>query len=85
MRWYVDPASGHVVREDYTALTQAGPVPSQTDLSDWKTTDGITLPAVHNNFQGGQETSIVTFSSWQFNPPLDAALFQKPASAPPAK
>jgi len=85
MRWYVDPSSGHVVREGYTALTQAGPVPSQTDLSDWKTTDGITLPAVHNNFQGGQETSVVTFSSWQFNPPQDPAMFQKPAAAPPAK
>ncbi len=85
MRWYVDPASGRIVREAYTTLSQAGPMPSQTDLSDWKTTDGITLPAVHKNFQGGQETSVVTFTSWQFNPTTDAALFQKPSSTTPAK
>jgi len=80
MRWFVDPESGHVVRETYEAVGRTGPFHGETDLSDWRTTDGITLPAMHKNKENGSDSSVVEFTRVQFNPPLDPKLFQAPAA-----
>ena len=82
MRWFVDPASGHVLREGYTAMGQSGPFKGETDLSEWTTTDGISLPSLHKNKQDGKDSSVVKTTSLQFNPPIDAKLFDKPAAKP---
>jgi hypothetical protein len=55
----------------------------ETDLDDWKTSDGITLPALHKNKQNGQDSSVVQFTSVEINPTVDPKLFTKPAD--PAK
>lgn len=78
MRWYVDPSTGRVLRETYEGMGQAGPFQGETDFSDWKTTDGITLPSTHANKQDGKESSLVKTTSIQFNPPIDPKLFEKP-------
>ena len=83
IRWFVDPESGHVVRETYQTLGRSGPVAGETDLSDWKTTDGITLPTLHKNKEDGKDSSTVEFTSVQFNPPVDPKLFEKPAEPKP--
>ena len=86
IRWFVDPQSGHVVRESYEAVGRSGPFHGETDLSDWRTTDGITLPTVHKNKENGKDSSVVEFTSVQYNPTLDAKLFEKPpAEAKPAQ
>jgi hypothetical protein len=84
-RWFVDPASGHVLRESYETVGRSGPAHGETDLSDWKTTNGITLPATHKNKQNGQDTSVVEFSNIEFNPTIDPKLFEKPTDAKPAQ
>jgi zinc protease len=81
IRWFVDPQSGRVLREIYQTLGRSGPVPGQTDLSDWQATDGITLPMMHKNKENGQDSSTVEYKSVQFNPPIDPKLFEKPAGA----
>jgi zinc protease len=78
IRWFVDPQSGHILREGYEAMGQSGPVHGETDLSGWKTTDGITLPTLHKNKENGKEASVVEFGSVQYNPPADPKLFEKP-------
>jgi zinc protease len=78
IRWFVDPSNGHVVREDYQAVGRSGPFQGETDLSDWKTTDGITLPAVHTNKENGKQTSIVESTKIEFNPQIDPKLFERP-------
>lgn len=83
IRWFVDPQSGHILRESYETLGRSGPVPGETDLSDWKTTDGITLPALHKNKENGKDASVVEFTSVQLNPSLDPKLFEKPAAPTP--
>jgi zinc protease len=86
IRWYVDPKTGRVLRETYAALGASGAFQGQTDLSDWKTFDGITFPLKHVNKQDGKDTSIVTFTEVHFNPDVDPKLFDKPAAtAPPAQ
>jgi len=82
MRWYVDPESGRILRETYSALGRSGPFQGETDLSDWKAFDGVTLPAKHVNKQDGKESSTVTFTEIHVNPEVDPKLFDKPASKP---
>jgi len=79
VRWFVDPKSGHIVREAYEGMGRSGPFHGETELSEWKTTDGITLPAMHKNKENGRDSSIVEFTSVQFNPAVDPKLFEKPA------
>ena len=81
IRWFVDPKTGHIVQEAYEAVGRSGLMHDQTVLSDWKTTDGITLPALHQNKENGKDSSVVAFTRVQFNPAIDPKLFEKPPTA----
>jgi zinc protease len=78
IRWYVDPKSGHILRETYTAVGASGPFQGETDLSDWKTFDGLSLPTKHVNRENGKDSSVITFTEMHFNPDIDPKLFEKP-------
>ncbi len=80
IRWFVDPQTGHILRETYAT---AGAMPRQTELIDWKTSDGITLPYLHKNSENGRLASVVTYNSIEINPAVDPKVFEKPAE--PAK
>jgi hypothetical protein len=79
VRWYVDPKSGHILREKYKAMGQSGPFDGETDLKDWRAEDGLTMPRQHENKQNGQQTSTAEFKKIEINPTLDPKLFAKPA------
>ena len=85
VRWYVDPASGLLLRESYTAIGDAGTFNGETDLSEWKMFDGIKIPTKHLNRQNGTESSIVTFIEVSLNPQVDTKLFEKPAATASAQ
>ena len=86
LRWYVDPARGVLLRESYTATGNSGPFQGETDLSEWKSFDGVSFPTRHVNKQDGKESSVVTFTEVHINPQLDPKLFDKPATTrPPAQ
>ena len=80
VRWLVDPATAHVLSERYEAVAPSGPFQGETDLENWKTTDGITLPTVHKNKQNGKLTSTVESTKIEFNPVIEPKLFEKPAN-----
>ncbi len=82
VRWYVDPKTGYILREQYKALGQSGPFDGETNLSDWRTVDGLTMPYQHENKQNGQPTSTAEFKKIELNPTVDPKLFAKPAEAP---
>jgi zinc protease len=82
VRWYVNPSTGVLLRESYTATSNAGPFHGETDLSEWKTFDGVSIPTRHLNRQDGKEASVVTFTQVHLNPQIDPKLFDKPAAAP---
>jgi hypothetical protein len=84
MRWFVDPQSGRILQESYDAMGRSGPMHAVTELSEWKTTDGVAFPSVHTNKQDGKTTNTSTFNSIQFNPPVDSKLFEK-STAPEGK
>ena len=79
IKWYVDPASGHILREKYMTVGPHGPGEGTTDLSNWQTTDGISLPALHTNQLNGNESSTAEFTEIKFNPVVDPKIFEKPS------
>ncbi len=81
-KWFVDPQTGHVLRATYSSLTPQGPAQTSTDYSDWKTTDGLTLPSTQISTRNGEPFSTEKIDSIQINPPIDPKLFEKPAAAP---
>lgn len=78
LRWYVDPNTGHVLREKYKGVGRSGPFEGETNFSDWRTADGVTLPYKHENKQNGEEASLVEYKKIELNPPVDPKLFEKP-------
>ena len=80
MRCYLDPQSGRVLRESYRTIGIAGPVQAETDLEDWKTSDGLTLPYLRKTKQNGEDSSSTQYTTIQINPAVDPKLFDKPVS-----
>jgi hypothetical protein len=80
-RWYIDPKNGRVLRERFTAMGRSGPFQSENDFSEWKSFDGLMLPAKQVSKQDGTETGTVTFTEIHVNPQVDSKLFDKPASS----
>ncbi len=85
LRWYIDPKTGYILREKYKAMGQSGSFDGESDLSDWRTVDGLTMPYQHANKQNGSETSSAEFKKIELNPTVDPKLFAKPAEAPAEK
>jgi zinc protease len=81
VRWYIDPKTGYVLREKYKAMGQSGPFEGETNLADWRATDGLSMPYKHQNEQNGKETSNAEVKKIELNPQLDPKLFAKPAEA----
>jgi|tagenome__1003787_1003787.scaffolds.fasta_scaffold20983460_2 zinc protease len=81
LRWYVDPSTGRILREKYKGMGQGGPFDGESELSDWRTADGITLPYKHQNKQNGEQTSTAEFKKIELNPQIDPKMFEKPADA----
>jgi hypothetical protein len=80
IRWYVDPQSGHILKETYPTVSQSGPVQGETDMDGWKVLSGLNVPTVRHNKQNGQDTSTSTYTALELNPTIDAKLFEKPAA-----
>jgi zinc protease len=78
VRWYVDPKTGYILREKYKGQGQSGSFDGETDLADWRTADGLTMPYKHQNKQDGKETSNAEFKKIELNPAIDPKLFEKP-------
>jgi hypothetical protein len=71
-RWYVDPQSGRVLREDCKRVGKSGSFESEDD-SDWRTVDGLTLPFT---FKG--KNAQITYTQFQVNPEIDTKIFEMP-------
>ena len=81
VRWYVDPASGRVLRSLSRETGPQGPVEQVSDFSDFRATDGITAPFKIAQTQGGQPYATITITEVDYSPAVDASLFEKPPGA----
>jgi hypothetical protein len=82
IRWFVDPQTGHILKETYMTVGQGGPVQGETDFDNWKPMAGLTIPLTRHNKQNGQDTSTSEYTSIEINPTVDPKLFEKPAEKP---
>lgn len=79
LRWFVDPKTGHVVRAQFQGTSPTGPATQVVDYSDWKTVDGLSLPFHEESTLNGQPNISAVINSYEFNPAVDARIFEKPA------
>jgi zinc protease len=82
LRWWVDPQTGHILKETYATIGPHGPAQGETDLDNWKPINGLTVPLSRHNKQDGQDSSTAEYTALEFNPTVDPKLFEKPAAQP---
>lgn len=77
LRWYVDAATGRVLRK---WSNTPGPMGGETivDYADWKTFSGITMPTSETITRGGQPGGSGKTTNVEINPTIDANAFVKP-------
>ncbi len=80
VRWYVDPANGHVLRARWQGSGPEGPAEMAADYSDWKTSDGVTLPFKETQTRNGEGALSEEMQKFEVNPALDMKIFEKPAA-----
>ena len=85
IRWFVDPRSGHILKETYMTLSQGGPVQGETDMDNWKPISGLNIPLVRHNKQNGEDSSMAEYTALELNPSVDPKIFEKPAEKPAAQ
>ncbi|MBI2683316.1 MAG: insulinase family protein [Acidobacteriales bacterium] len=76
LRWFVD-GQGHVVKTAYRSVGMQGPTMRETEFSDFRATDGLTLPFKRVVRDNGQISATVTVKSVKINPEVPAGAFEK--------
>lgn len=77
-RWFVNPATGQILRTSNDAVGPTGPTTRIIDLSDWKVTDGINYYTQRTVSEGGKVVVKDTVKNITVNPQVDPKLFEKP-------
>jgi len=75
MKWYVDPATGKLLRR----VSQGRQGESITEYTEWKSFGGINLPVAFTIMTAGEPAGGGKVTNVEINPTIDPALFQKPA------
>jgi len=57
-------------------------VQGETDMDNWKSVNGLTIPFTRRTKQNGQDSSSAEYSALEINPVVDPKLFDKPAEKP---
>ena len=85
VRWFVDPASGHILRVSAQEAGPEGPSEKVTDYSDWKPVQDLTFPFREVTTRGGEKESSVEIQEIEINPALDPKLFDRPEEKSPGE
>ncbi|MGA9977706.1 MAG: pitrilysin family protein [Candidatus Sulfotelmatobacter sp.] len=80
IRWFVDPQTGHILKETYRTLGPSGPTQGETTMENWKPLGGLTVPLIRKNKQNGEDSSAAEYSALEVNPTVDSKIFDKPAA-----
>jgi hypothetical protein len=74
VRWYIEPATGRLVRT--VRSTQMGE--TTTDYSEWKRFGALQMPTLATVTRGGEKAGEARVTAVEINPTVDAKLFVKP-------
>ncbi len=76
--WYLDPTTGALLREQQNVVGQTGPAEVTTDLSDWKTVNGVNFAMKGVTMQNGKQAASTETQTVEVNPQVDPKVFTKP-------
>lgn len=82
VRWFLDPATGRLLRSSFSGTGPAGPVTSVTDYSDFRPVEGLSLPFRHEVSQNGEKAQTLRIDEIKVNSGADPRSFEKPAPKP---
>lgn len=85
LRLYVEPATGHVLRQTYRGQGPSGPGEFMVSFSDFREVDGITMPFRSQTLFNGERAESRVVEEISVNPEVDAALFARPETASAAE
>jgi len=77
LKWWIDPATGRVLRKASTARTPAGPAEAVTEYSEWKSFGGLMLPTRFTTTRNGEPFSSGEVKMVEINPSVDMTMFEK--------
>jgi len=80
IKWYVDPASGKVLRKVIRARGPMGQGDQVTDFTAWGTYGGITVPTAFTTTLNGEQIGSGKVTTVEINPTIDPKVWEKPAS-----
>jgi len=80
VKWFVDPATGKVLRRVSRGRGPMAQGDQVTDFTAWGTYGGITLPTAFTTTVNGQPMGSGQVKSIEINPPVDAKAWEKPAA-----
>jgi zinc protease len=76
IKWYVDPATGKLLRK----VSQGRQGEAVTEYTEWKSFGGLNLPVAFTVTTGGQPSGGGKLTNVEINPTIDPTLFQKPVA-----
>jgi outer membrane lipoprotein-sorting protein len=74
VKWYVDPASGKLLRR----VSQSPRGEAVTDFTEWKSFGGVNLPVAYTIKTNGEQSGGGKVTNIEINPTVDPKAFQKP-------
>ena len=79
--YYLDAETGLETRTVSTVKQGAANVELTTDLSNYQTVDGLTMPFTMTQSVNGQAVAEITIAKFEVNVPIDDDLFKMPGAA----
>ena len=75
-KWYVDPATGKLLRK----VSQGRQGLTTTEYTEWKSFGGLNLPVAFTTTTGGEPSGGGKMTTVEINPTIDPKVFEKPAT-----
>jgi zinc protease len=77
LKWYVDPATGRIIRKSQMAKApRSGEL--VTEYADWKSFAGLNLPSKFTTTLNGEQVAAGEMKSLEVNPTIDPTIWSKP-------
>jgi len=78
-RWFVDPATGRILRTKHSATGPQGPAEHVTDYSDFRNVEGLMFAFKQESSVNGEKAQAMTVEEIKINSNPDPKIFEKPA------
>lgn len=77
LRWWIDPATGRVLRRASTSSAMGAPVEQVVTITEWQTVDGIRTPKRIEITMNGEPAGSAVVTEYDVNPEIPAGAFDR--------